>query len=185
MTQTKESKQVWTDGWALWRKCFKDGHDVIAIDVDDEFHWGKLRTLAERDGIELIRPGRRANFIAFNDIRFVSHDGFPVQELMGADGSETITKLTSAGVKDAIREAIDLTSEPSPRRYGFIGGDPFTVYASQVELLNAGNSGPRFYNAVNEEVLKCQAAGGAIGLLWDLDTVFHFERDGRTVAMAS
>jgi hypothetical protein len=69
---------------------------------------------------------------------------------------------------------------PSPTRY--VCGHPFIVEAATCRIFNPGNAGPGFYSEWNEEGVQCFAPDGAIALLWDLETVFHFEQDGRTVA---
>lgn len=186
MEDEVKRKEPWADGWALWRECFKEGEDVIAVTVDDKFFWGTLRTLSE--GVELTKPNAKTKCLPFDDIRFMSHDGFPVQQLMGADGSEAIVSLRAERVHEAIREALEMyvPGEPRYRRpSSYVCGHPFIVEASACRLLNPRNAGPDFYSEPNEEVLQCWSPDGAVGLLWDLDTVFHFERNGRTVAMAS
>ncbi len=54
-------------------------------------------------------------------------------------------------------------------------GDPFFIEGVSMELLNKGNGGHEGWDDhLFEEVLVCQAKDGAMGLLYDLTTVYHF-----------
>ncbi len=173
------------NAWDLYRRCFKEGDEVIVIDDDDRVFWGKLNT--EELGITL-RHAKRSHFLYWEDVRFMSHDGFPVRRLVGADGDPSILKEKSA--KDAIRAA--LTKEFSgredkssywPTGYrrpipSFRGrfGDPFDVLVPcEVELYNSGNTGWYWYGQDYEECLVLTAPDGARAQLFDLSTVFYAE----------
>lgn len=71
--------------WDLFHSMFKEGEQVVVIDEDDSFHWGYLFS-SDVGGIHLTRP-KRSEFIKWEDIVFISHDGFPVKKLppSGAD----------------------------------------------------------------------------------------------------
>lgn len=96
------------NAWALYRACFTDGEDVIVITSEEEFKWGKLTTTP--DAVILKRSGYKEQVIPLVDIWFMSHDGFPVQELWGADGSEAVAELDTTNPQAAIREAFALYS---------------------------------------------------------------------------
>lgn len=90
------------DAWDLFHRCFKRGEEVFVITDDDGVHWGRLGAVTE-DEFVLSRPGGVAASLKWWDIRWMSHDGFPVRRLLGADGSPSLEREPS--VADAIRVA--------------------------------------------------------------------------------
>ena len=156
-----------TTAWQLFNRNFKDGDAVIVIDDDDRVGWGTLRSITEH-GFTLVRVSlsrtRRKRF-QWDGIRFMSHDGFPVRRLFGADGSYAIeTEPSEAGV---IRTGLAM------EYVSIVFGDPFLVENVAAEIHNPGNAGPEHWREDSEESLELVAPDGARAQLWDLNTVFH------------
>ena len=53
-------------------------------------------------------------------------------------------------------------------------GDPFLIENTKMTLMNLGNRGEYFEDEAFEEVIICDAKNGAMGLLYDLETVYMF-----------
>lgn len=102
------------DAWELYDSCFSDGQNVVIVTDFDTFEWGTLRTLPL--GCWLARRERKDLFFWWDDIRFMAHDGFPVERLMGADGSKLIEKLDPVNSARAIRDAL-LKGSPAPLHF--------------------------------------------------------------------
>lgn len=90
------------DAWDLFNRCFKRGEEVFVITDEDRVYWGRLGAVTE-DEFVLSRPGGVVTSLKWWDIRWMSHDGFPVRRLLGADGSPSLEREPS--VADAIRTA--------------------------------------------------------------------------------
>lgn len=78
------------DAWTLFHSLFKKGDEVWVITDEDDFIWGKLLDFNDEE-CELRFRGKEVWF-RWDCIRFISHDGFPVRSLTGADGSRSILK---------------------------------------------------------------------------------------------
>lgn len=157
------------DAWELYNEMFKDGNKVVIVTEDDELVWGELQT--EKDGCFIHRPnlkGRlcRGKKYYWHQIRFMSNDGFPCSQLLGADGSKSIEYEDPAD--KLIREAFDREYEP---RVTTVFGDPFIIEDVSAKLYNPGILD---YDGDQEEVLVMTAKDGARGCLWDLSTIFYF-----------
>ncbi len=179
-------------GWDLFYSCFTEGDEVVAIDVDDQFFWGKMVN-PTFEGCELHANGRTRKLL-WDDVRFMAHDGFPVRKILGADGSATIEKLDTTDTQAAVRSALS-TEFPERPRHQVRFGDPFDVVEPvHMELYNPGNSGPSFWrhfwnettrlwhspahviaHQQTEEVIVMKANDGARAQLWDMTTVYVFE----------
>lgn len=156
--------------WDLFNRNFKDGDEVVVIDEDDRVGWGRLQMI-DVNGFMLVRRSplgsTQAKRFWWEDIRFMSHDGFPVRQLMGADGSRTIEKEPSA---------VEVLRAGLRQEYiGIVFGDPFLIEKVSAEVHNPGNDGPEHWMEDTEESLKLVAPDGARALLWELNTVFHVE----------
>lgn len=66
------------DSWTLFKTAYKINDEVIVIDDDDNFRWGKL-TAYDDKGITLERNGTEN--LSWDKIIFICHDGFPVKKL--------------------------------------------------------------------------------------------------------
>lgn len=153
----------------LFNRNFKPGDDVIFIDGDDTIGWGKL-VRASQVGFVIQRNARRQRFVDWDNIRFMSHDGFPVRQLFSADGSQTIQQASS--VAQALRKSLE------DEFHGFsqlVFADPFMIENVSAELHHAGNDGPEYYCEDGEECLEMIAVDGARGMLWHLPSVHHVE----------
>ena len=87
-----------TDAWTLFHSLFKKGEEVWIITDEDDFIWGKL--LAFNDEECALRFRGKDVWFRWDCIRFISHDGFPVRALTGADGSRSILKEQGTILRD-------------------------------------------------------------------------------------
>ncbi|MCK5604805.1 hypothetical protein KAR91_23145 [Candidatus Pacearchaeota archaeon] len=94
-------------GRALFEGMFKIGEEVVAIDDEDRFFWGKLQsydecgfTLSKGKGIASVK-------LDWEETQFMAHDGFPVQKLLGADGSEKIVLEDTKDIQGIVRRVLD------------------------------------------------------------------------------
>lgn len=161
------TEPTWS-AWKLYWSMFKDGDEVVIITDDDKLYWGELET--HNDGIELIIIRGPSRHYSWDQIRFMSHDGFPVKKLMGADGGKSIEKLDTTDTQKVIRAALVPGSMIS-----VTFGDPFVIEDCFGKLLHPGNCGPAWWNEDGEEVVTLQSRDGANGLLWGLETLYSFE----------
>lgn len=86
------------DAWTLFHSLFKKGEEVWLITDEDDFIWGKLLDFNNEECALHFR-GKEVWF-RWDCIRFISHDGFPVRSLTGADGSRSILKEQGTILKD-------------------------------------------------------------------------------------
>lgn len=176
-------------GWELFDSCFSEKDEVIVIDTDDRFFWGRLRNVTDH-GCELHKRGRTVE-LKWDDVRFMAHDGFPVRKLLGASGSSTIEKLDTKDTQTAIHKALEFEF-PQERTRKFRVGDPFDIECSSARLFHPGNSGfgywgqfcneSRYFSKdhreegyAREEVLVLSSKDGAMAELWDPTTIYMFE----------
>lgn len=171
-----------TNVWDLFHSHFKIGDDVFIIEWTDNSYAGKLISYDE-EGCILRRVYKNESVrICWEDVRFMSHDGFPVMRLTGADGSKIIEKVDTSNMQQAMREIFDA----SMGRCGYcnkivkrghscqvVFGDPFLVEDCSIDLYNRGSQsdGGHF-----DECLVLRAEDGAFAELYDLSTIYYFER---------
>lgn len=98
----RKSLQRNSAAWDLFNRCFKTNEKVFVIDDKDNIYWGRLG-LQDSDTFTLTRSGGICVELHWWDMRWMSHDGFPVRKLYGADGSQSIESEDS--VMDIIRQA--------------------------------------------------------------------------------
>lgn len=162
--------------WQLFNRNFKQGDEVIVINDFDRVSWGRLGAV-DNNGLWLMgafymtsrsterRQGNK--WLAWDSVRFMSHDGFPCKELLGADAHASLEHEPSA--KEAMRNGLAET-------FGLIVfGDPFLIDSVAGVLHNPGNDGPEWEMEDGEECLELVAGDGARGMLWHLPTVFYAE----------
>lgn len=181
------------NAWDLYYRIFNDGDDVYVITDSDEAFWGKAH--ATQTGLLLSRPNVVDRFLDWDDITFMSHDGFPVRKLMGADGSKAIEKTNTKSIEAGIRKI--LTASPKitegefsmprdcprhsqlprdhPRHSQLVFGDPFMVENVQATLINTFYTGNHIWEPETEELIILRAPDGAVGLLYELNRIYHFE----------
>lgn len=180
-------------GWELFYSCFKEGDEVVVIDVNDKFWWGRFHDLPGNE-FELRTDGR-VWVLDVNEIRFMAHDGFPVRKVLGAEGSSTIEQIDTEDTQAAIRQALRLEyPEWEQRTVGHVRfADPFDIENVNARLYHPGNSGLRYWSRFwseavgyfsdshreagyeDEECLVLTSRDGAKAELWDLTTVYCFE----------
>jgi hypothetical protein len=99
-------KKMPAKAWELFHTCFKDGEEVIIIDEDDKFYWGKLE-IHEKHCL-LHRPeGKKPLKIDWIDVAFISHDGFPVKKMMENDrAAKALEKEMNDGIPNLLRAAL-------------------------------------------------------------------------------
>lgn len=92
-----------TDAWSLYHAMFKNGEEVVLVLENDEFTWGKIvKTTA--DYLTLKSLTDKEEKIHWDDVRFMAHDGFPVRQIFGADGSHLIEQVDTKDIQKAIRQ---------------------------------------------------------------------------------
>lgn len=88
----------------LFDSMFKDGDEVVVVDDDDCVFFGRIE-MTDQDTLVLKTYSSKGITIEWEDVRFISHDGFPVEKLRGADGSRLIEATNTTNIKKAIRKA--------------------------------------------------------------------------------
>ena len=190
---TKKSKQE-MDAWELFWDSFSLNDEVLAIDDQDNITQGKLIEVHD-DGCHILTPKAHSpTHLWWIDIRFFSHVGFPVRKLGGADGSSKIIhepnraaqirqnhkELMGAlahleqGPLMELKGIVEQTLTKTPATVVF--GDPFLIEAVAPTLLNTGMDAPELWAEDGEECLVLEARDGARGMLYDLNTVYHWEQ---------
>lgn len=173
INQTKQgdtmSDQV--DQWDLFHSQFKDGEDVVIILDDDTARQGKLTAIEQ--GALIQPPGAKVpTLYHWNRIQFISHDGFPVRKLLGADGSETIAKLDTTNTELAIREA--LLDGPLKKAQA-VFRDPWFFEDCSFQLVNAGRREWIHTQRCVGETLLLQSKDGAQAQLYDLAGIYWLQ----------
>lgn len=175
--------------WDLFEKIFKQGDEVVVITDYDRFHWGKLSY--NFTNCTLKRPNKE-EVIPWHNVRFISHDGFPIKRLTGADGSKLIEKINTADVQATIKNALvfslckdcgklteniyrcDSCQKIADKVRSMRVGDPFDIEGVYPVLLKEGIWGLSGNNS-EAECLHLVAPNGAIGQLFDLPSIYMFE----------
>lgn len=169
MTDAKRGDII--NSWELFHTIFKDGDEVIVIDDNDYFHWGVLTSTEQYCILRNPYTGT-VEELFWDKVRFIVHDGFPVQKLRGADGSQLIEQLDTTDTLRFLRECTTKTIcseckkviEESGDTYGgirypggkyyicdecreeqtrtIVFGDPFMIENALVEIINPGNWWP-------------------------------------------
>lgn len=160
------------DQWDLFHSQFKDGEDVVIILDDDTARQGKLTAIEQG---ALIQPSSAKVPTLYNwdRIQFISHDGFPVRKLMGADGSEAIAKLDTTNTETAIREA--LLDGPLKKKVRAVFRDPWFFEDCFCHLANAGRREWIHTRQGTGETLLLQSRDGAQAQLYDLASIYWFQ----------
>ena len=173
INQTKQghtmSDQV--DQWDLFHSQFRDGEDVVIILDDDTARQGKLTAIEQG---ALIQPSsaKVPTLYHWDRIQFISHDGFPVRKLLGADGSKTIAKLDTTNTEVAIREA--LLDGPLKKVRAVIH-DPWFFEDCSFQLVNAGRREWIHTQRGIGETLLLQSKDGAQAQLYDLAGIYWLQ----------
>lgn len=159
------------DQWDLFHSQFKDGEDVVIILDDDTARQGKLTAIEQ--GALIQPPGAKVSTLYdWNHIQFISHDGFPVRKLLGADGSEAIAKLDTTNTELAIREA--LLDGPLKKVQAVIH-DPWFFEDCSFQLVNAGRREWIHTQRGIGETLLLQSKDGAQAQLYDLAGIYWLQ----------
>ena len=170
--------------WALFHENFKLGEDILIITDDDQLYCGAFKG-CDNYGIFLSHPRAKDKKYQWDQIRFISHSGFPVKKLRGADGSNLIemnhimkkyshhndpTREILEHILSWVRHDGPKSKVRGPVRAIF--GDPFEFEAVKVELFNPDNYD---HDELYEEVLSLTAKDRAHAELYDLGTIYHAE----------
>lgn len=91
--------------WELYHAMFKDGEDIVLIDEDDVVWQGRI-VRVDDSTITIKTPIGKEKAYKWLSVRFMSHDGFPVKKLFGADGSRLIEKLDTGDVQKLLRDTL-------------------------------------------------------------------------------
>lgn len=158
--------------WDLFFECFKVGDDVIVVFDNDKFYYAKI---VLHEGEEKNISFSLCNTVTsrmkrFNweDVTFISHDGFPVKQMIGADGSQLIEEVDTKHIQLSLRERLARTF------CDIVFADPYLIENVSGKLYNPGNCGERFWGNNFEECLMLEAKDGAKGQLFDLPHIYHF-----------
>lgn len=169
------------NAWVLFNEMFKNGEDIVVIDEFDILYWGKIQVdKADPDlGFHLKRINGKMKFLYWKEIRFMGQDGFPVRELSGADGSDTIEleKPVEAKIRKAVAPTPqDIHHYHTRTRVRYMAfGDPFLIEDCEVKLFNPGNYGMHHYLRDEEECLALTAKDGAVAQLYNLPEIYYAE----------
>jgi len=188
------------DGWTIFNKMFKPGDDLILIDEDDNFFGGKL-IMAVEAGLILKIGIQKEKLYDWDDIRFISHDGFPVKKLMPSGSDRYIQQAFSSEIPELIRNILTKEScrhckeimerdvlkkherrcserpEPIAGTRSYYGGCPWRIEDVFSQIVNVGNCSD-YFQYIDQTFLETavlQSLDGANGLLWDLGSIYHFE----------
>ena len=176
----KEEVKMTIDPWVLFWKCFSIGDYVVCITDEDKSYIGFLNDV-DVDGCILKYPRRKDRRLEWDQIRFMSNVGFPVKKLKGEE-SILKEKSLSEQLGQAKEETKQIKASISSERYaawdrgyeagkptrvsGMKFGDPFLIENVDMIMCNQGGD-------EEEEALLLTAKDGAIGLLYDFNTVFE------------
>lgn len=192
------------NSWTLFNRMFKLGHEVILITDEDKFDWGAIAEITD-DGITLKRTWKKGKERKWENVTFISHDGFPVRKLPPSPSDAHVEKLLSdpkiKDLKGAIRKAlafntcaecgvvmkdtstggfgIDCTGCEAKRkkRQSFTGGHPWQIEGVTSDIFNIGNECDYYWsNHPLEETIVMKSKDGLGGQLWDLPAIFEFEQ---------
>jgi len=180
---------------------FKLGHEIILITDQDKFEWGKIEEITD-DGVTLKRDRKKSREWKWDNVAFMSHDGFPVRKLPPSPSDEHVEKLLGEkhvrDLKSAIRQALAFSTcadcgkliednsynakgecNACHRRYSYQGGHPWEIECVSSQIFNIGNQSPSDWlwsNHPLEETIVMQSKDGLGGQLWDLPAIFEFEQ---------
>lgn len=159
--------------WDLFFECFKVGDDVIVVLDNDKFYWGKiLLHEGEEKNISFSlcnTVASRIKRLNWEDVTFISHDGFPVKKMIGADGSPLIEEIDTEDIQLSLRERLARTF------CDIVFADPFLIQNVSGRLYNKGNCGEQFWGKNFEECLVLEAKDGAKGHLFDVPHVYYIK----------
>jgi len=161
-----------SDAWKLFNKYFKDNEHVVIVDEFDKLFFGRMQTT--EIGLSLEKTCGSKQFFYWDCIRFISHDGFPVKKLLGADGHETIE--LEEPVDEMIRSTARITPVSAIKTMVF--SDPFLIENTSLELYQTHYPGNKVWVPEIEEVLVMQSKDGATGMLYELNHIYHFDKNG-------
>ncbi len=182
--------------WELFNKMFYLGQEIVLIDDRDGVAVGKLTGIGD-EACELADMSGTRTMYDWDRIRFISHDGFPVRTLFGADGSKYIEKIDTTDIVAGIRRTLTLVRclqcrkvldrsktnvfnecpdcAEKQRVQAARFGDPFEITNVQARLINEGNSSSAYWDSPFEETLVMKAKDGACGMLTDISTLYVME----------
>ena len=90
--------------WEMYRAAFKEGDEVVIIDVSDNFFWGKLET--HEDHCILHRLLDRPQKVLWDDVMVIAHDGFPVRRVR--ENSRAAAALEQMDIDDVTEKVQQL-----------------------------------------------------------------------------
>ncbi len=159
-------------GWEFFKAQFRDGDNIVIINDDDEVYVGNCKIVVA--GIHLTRVNKKSLFFYWNEVEFISHDGFPVQKLTGADGSSSIEQLDTSRLEKSILDELsnyDTKRFTENKKVTLVRGDPFLIESCRASIVNA------FYPESGfESCIRLVSDDGAVGLVYDFKNIYHFEK---------
>jgi len=162
---------VGVNAWDLFLRTFHVGDEIVLITEDDRWFWGILHGWTQ-DVCILRKPRRQSTReVAWENVAFMCHDGFPVSKLKGADGSASIE--LEEDIREGLR-AVFSRLRGKAKLQELVIGDPHLIEGPVSAILyNQGNEGWDHYDKDNEEVMDLVSTDGAHAHLWQLDRVYH------------
>jgi hypothetical protein len=167
----KKEKDVGREvnSWLMLFAMFKEGEEVYVIDEDDKFHFGKFKP-----NMDYCSVGDKE--IDWDKVTFMSHDGFPITWLKTGVPPDFFRNQDTTKIQERLRRlGSDAELEPNRRplrRTSFRWGDPYDIEEVSVVGFNIG--GP-ITDSPDCEFLKLTAVDGAVGLFYDIPSVFVLE----------
>ncbi len=157
------------DAWTLFKKTYKQNDYVLVITDDDNVYFGRMKYYDE--GLSLTETMGRKQFLYWDAIRFICHDGFPVEKLKGADGSDTIELLESVSTEKLIMDSLENLDIGT-----LVFSDPFLIENVTSKYVQTFYPGDKVWQPETEELLLMQSNDGAVGMLYELNQIYHYQQ---------
>ena len=179
------SEQI-VKSWDLFHQCFKIGDDVIIITEYDVYHWGKL-THFDDGGCKIKCMTKKEEPFDWDDVIFMSHDGFPCKKMLTSAAGDTLVNelqarkkqnilrqiLTMVRYKSRRTDEITLSEDNSINAKALMIGDPFELIGDMgLQLFNPGNFTP--YYCIDDTYFETLVMTSSEGL----KAVVDFEMKG-------
>jgi len=93
----------------LMNRCFDRSERVVLITDQDEFSSGRFALSAQ--GLTIKRDNSKTSRLYdWHETAFVCHEGYPIRELKGADGSSSILSKPSTNILELLLNSIPILS---------------------------------------------------------------------------
>jgi hypothetical protein len=94
------------DIYKIFNDQFKIGNAIFIIDEDDHFIFGEIEDIHYDNGIRLRKHfyPPYLKWYSWNEIRFISHDGFPVRKLFPRSSDKYLVHLNTDDIVMSLRQ---------------------------------------------------------------------------------